>query len=91
MSQYDEILNKLYNGEIRPKEDNLSEEYMQLQEANEKIAQKIFDNIDIDTKELLEKFVENKNALASIDARDQFIKGYKTGVELIIAGISKNK
>jgi len=70
MLQYDEILNKLYNGEIRPKEYSLSEEYMQLQQVNEKIAQKIFNNINLDTKELFEEYIENKNALASIDARN---------------------
>ena len=91
MSQYSEILNKLYNGEIIPKEDKLSEEYIKLQNENQERLHKIFSNIDLDTKELLEEFMENQDALASIDAEDQFMKGYKIGVKLIVAGISKDE
>jgi len=91
MNQYNEILNKLYNGEIRPKEDKVSEEYIKLQNENKEILHKIFNNIDSDTKELLEEFMESQNALASIDAEDQFMKGYKIGVKLVIAGIYKDE
>lgn len=85
------ILNKLYNGEIRPKEELLCEEYLKLQQENNKRLKKSFNNIDSETKELLEEYLEKQSELSSIDAENQFESGYKTGIKLIVAGICKSE
>lgn len=91
MRQYNEILKKLYNGDIKPKEEKLGEEYLCLQQKNNKILRKIFNNIDSKTKELLEEYLERQSELESIDAENQFESGYKIGIKLIVAGICKNE
>ena len=91
MRQYNEILKKLYNGDIKPKEEKLGEEYLCLQQKNNKILKKIFNNIDSKTKELLEEYLERQSELESIDAEKQFESGYKIGIKLIVAGICKSE
>lgn len=86
MEKIEEILNKLYNGQINPNE-NIPKtvEYKELIKESNKIAKQIQEVIG--DKALLNKYIEIQSRITSIECKSKFIEGYKMASQLLISGI----
>ena len=83
-----DVLNDLYNGKININEKfPTSKEYNTLLKQSSEILKKIKENLDNETKKLLNEYIEKQAQIISIDCEEKFIDGYKLAIGLIIAGI----
>lgn len=88
MDELNNILCRLYNGTININENfPNSDEYDKDLEESNKILKKLVNKLDDDENELLNKYIEIKSQVVSIECKEKFIEGYKLAVKLIIAGI----
>lgn len=84
------ILQKLYRGEIRPDAEILiTDEYQENSKLKEKLYNNIKKELTTETIEKLEKYSELQNQLASIDAENQFMTGFKLATSIIFEGLQK--
>ncbi len=88
MDTQKEILNDLYNGNININEKiPISQEYNILTEKSNEVLEKIKELLDDEENRLLNKYIEIRAHISSIECEEKFIEGYKTASKLIIAGI----
>ena len=88
MDELSNILNELYNGTININEKfPCSEEYKDSLEECNKILKKIESKLDVNQKELFNKYIEIKSQMVSTECKEMFIEGYKLATKLIISGI----
>ncbi len=88
MATQKEILNDLYNGNININEIiPISQEYNILTEESNEVWERIKKRLDDEENELLNKYIEIRTQIVSIECEEKFIEGYKTASKLIIAGI----
>lgn len=86
MEENDEILRKLYNGEINPNKDiPNTDEYKKLVKAANKLILQIEEKIN--DKKIVDEYIEIQSQIASIDCESKFIEGYKLALQLLIKGI----
>lgn len=89
MEKSEEILRELYKGKINPNENiSVSEEYKQLVRESNEIAKEL--ERVIGNNELIDKYIEIKSQITSIECESKFIEGYKIASQLLISGISNN-
>ena len=90
MGNFEEILKKLYNGEINPNINfPTSPEYKELMRKSNQIAKLIEEKIG--DKELMNQYIELQSQISSIDCESKFIEGYKIASQLLISGLINKK
>lgn len=83
-----DILSCLYNGDININEKiPASQEYDILIEKSNQILEEFKKLLDDEGNKLLNRYIEIKTQVASIDCEEKFIEGYKIASKLIIAGM----
>lgn len=88
MEKLNNILDSLYNGNINVNQKNPdSKDYLKILEECNIILKKIENKLDEGDKKLLDRYIENKSEIASIECKEKFIEGYKLATQLIICGI----
>ncbi len=88
MKKTDGVLDSLYNGKINMNEKiPKSKKYLKiLKECNITLGE-VYNKLDDADKWLLDKYIEGKSEMASMECREKFIEGYKLAIELMLAGI----
>ena len=88
MKEYKKILEDLYNGRIKPSQDEIkSEEYARIRKESIELSNKILSSLNNQDKEIYNKYMELQTQLQSIDSEIQFIKGFSLGVKLILGSL----
>ncbi len=82
----DNIISKLYFGELYPAERNpyINPEYTKITEQVFKLEEKITNLLPQEKKELYNEIMDKRNSLKSILIEDSFIDGFRYGVKLMI-------
>lgn len=75
--------NDLYLAEILPKE----KEYYEISKELVKLSAELLDHMEEKMKRNFIEYVENVNIKESIEAKHQFVLGFKIAIKLIIEGL----
>lgn len=83
------ILDALWGGSVRPCERAVKKgsEYDRLRIEAQKLYDRFWDLLSPDAKEAFNAYSEINIDLMSISDRDFFVKGFRLGVQLLLAGI----
>lgn len=86
------ILEALWGGAIRPCERTVKRgtEYARLQKATQKAYDRFWSMLTPEGKEAYKAYSETNIELMSISEADIFTKGFRLGVQLLLAGICED-
>lgn len=90
MKEYKKMLEDLYNGKIKPSQDEIkSEEYAIIRKESIELSNKILNCLNNQNKKIYNKYIElqSQSQLQSIDSEIQFIKGFSLAVKLILGSL----
>ena len=89
-----DILEQLYFGRIVPWE-NRNDKTPEIEQCSEQVYQdveRLTQLLDEDGKKILERLMDNRSELESLQILEGFMDGFRLGVQLTAAGLrSKNK
>lgn len=88
MNELDDVLDDLYNGKINVniKLSN-SDEYRKILKECNTVLKEIENKLNEKDKKTLNKYIEKKSQIVSLECKEKFLEGYKLASKLIIAGI----
>ena len=88
-----DVLDALWGGNIRPCERAVRKgsEYEHLQNAAQKEHDRLWSMQTPEGKEVFESFLNANSAVVSISDKDFFVKGFRLGVQLILAAIKEDE
>lgn len=88
MNELDDVLDDLYNGKINVniKLSN-SDEYRKILKECNTLLKEIENKLNEKDKKILNKYIEKKSQIVSLECKEKFLEGYKLASKLIIAGI----
>ncbi len=88
MNELDDVLDDLYNGKINVniKLSN-SDEYRKILKECNTVLKEIENKLNEKDKKILNKYIEKKSQIVSLECKEKFLEGYKLASKLIIAGI----
>lgn len=82
------ILEDLYNGNIKPSESKINtDEYAKIRKMSIDLSTKIQKSLDYENKKIFQNYIELQSHLQSIDAESQFINGFSLAIKMIIGSI----
>lgn len=86
----EKILEKLWYGEIDPsaREFKRGSEYHELLHLLNKNQDKLLATLDVNEKELFEKFKDCQNEMQTIETREVFIEGFRLGVKIMAESLT---
>ena len=86
------VIDQLWAGEIRPSERAVrrGSEYARLQATMDKAYNRFWSMLTPEAKEAYNAFCETNNELMSISDADCFAKGFRLGVQLLLAAIMED-
>lgn len=88
MNKLNDVLEDLYNGNININlELSKSDEYSKILRECNTILKKVENKLNEEDKKILNKYIEKKSQMVSLECKEKFIEGYKLASRLIIAGI----
>lgn len=88
MNELNDVLEDLYNGNININlELSNSNEYSKILRECNTILKKVENKLNEEDKKILNKYIEKKSQMISLECKEKFIEGYKLASRLIIAGI----
>ena len=88
MKELNNVLDNLYNGSISINEKlPMSYEYSETAKESNEILKKLENQLDYEQKDLLNKYIEIKSQIISIECKEKFSEEYKLAAKLIIAVI----
>ena len=88
MNELVDVLDDLYNGKINVniKLSN-SDEYRKILKECNTVLKEIENKLNEKDKKILNKYIEKKSQIVSLECKEKFLEGYKLASKLIIAGI----
>lgn len=81
-----DVIKKLYNNEIFAIKEN-NDEYKKIAKKIRKIERIILKKSNVEVKKYFENYTEYITQRESIEAEEQFIKGFKLAIQIIIESL----